>query len=70
LSGSPPPDKLPGGLVRATLLLSKAYWYGSRDPTVRSETTFEIDSVTYRDQTDVEKAVMDLLDVYSDPGWA
>lgn len=67
LSGSPP-DKLPGGLVRATLTLAKAYWFsGPRDPNIRSETTFGIDSVTYRDATDAEKAVADMLSAYTDP---
>ena len=64
-------DDLPYGIEQATLILAKAYWFnGSLNPTVRSETTYGIDSVTYRDIADAEKEVMDLLNVYSDPGWA
>lgn len=70
LSGSPSMN-IPRGLERATMILSKAYWFSNtRDPNVRSETTFELDSITYRDAADAEKAVADLLSLYSDPAVA
>lgn len=70
LAGSPP-DTLPYGLVRATLILAKAYWFGgARDPNIKSETTYGLDSIGYRDIADAEKEVMDLLSIYSDPTMA
>lgn len=53
---------LPTPIEHATLLLVKSYHHGAeRDPSVRSETTNDIDSVTYRDALGAEQIVRDML---------
>lgn len=60
-------DDLPFGPERATLILAKSYWYArARDPATRSETTNDIDSVTYRDAGDAETTVRELLRLHSE----
>lgn len=69
--GGSPPGNVPAIVEQATIIMSKAYWFGgSRDPGIKSETTFELDSVTYRDAADAEAAVRNLLGIISDPSWA
>lgn len=69
--GGSPPGNVPAVVEQATIIMAKAYWYGNtRDPGVRSETTFELDSITYRDAADAEKAVRDLLYIISEPNFA
>lgn len=64
-------DDLPYGLEEAVLILTKSFWAGkSVDPNVKSETTYELDSVTYRDAaSDAQKIVRDMLSIYSEPSF-
>lgn len=69
--GGSPPGNLPAIVEQATMILAKSYWFGiTRDPAIRSETTFELDSITYQTAADAEKTVRDMLSIISDPSFA
>lgn len=59
---------LPMPIERATIDLIKGYYYGSgdRDPRIRSETTNDLDSVTYFDGASAEAAVREMLSPFTD----